>query len=292
MKNNSAFHRFAAVVLSSFALLSLGVGLAHAQKGGAPAGPPPTTSMHPTVNSKFDADKVLFDSNGKPISPNDAKADNCFLPPLNGLHIVTASAAELQIPAKSQHEYENGCSALRNKKIPEAENHLRKAVKDDAKFPSAWVVLGQVLEAEQKMDDARNACSQSVTANPSYVPAYLCLADISARSKNWDEVLKQSAHALELDPVTDAVAYSYNAAANFNLNNLTAAEKSALRAVEIDKSNNDPRVHFLLAQIYGAKGDGASEAAQLREYLKFATDPADVAMVKGYLAELDKQNGK
>jgi tetratricopeptide (TPR) repeat protein len=292
MKNNSAFHRFAAVVLSSFALLSLGVGLAHAQKGGAPAGPPPKNPMQPTVNSKFDADQVLFDSNGKPISPNDAKAANCFLPPLNGVHIVTASAAELQIPAKSQHEYEDGCTALRNKKIPEAENHLRKAVKEDAKFPSAWVVLGQVLEAEQKMDDARNACSQSITANPSYVPAYLCLADISARSKNWDEVLKQSAHALELDPVTDAVAYSYNAAANFNLNNLTAAEKSALKAVEIDKSNNDPRVHFLLAQIYGAKGDGASEAAQLREYLKFATDPADVAMVKGYLAELDKQNGK
>src|SRR5208282_2411016 len=114
----------------------------------------------------------------------------------------------------------------------------------------------------------------------------------SARSKNWDDVLKVSAHALEIDPTTDAVAYSYNAAANFNLNNLPAAEKSALRAVEIDTTNADPRVHFLLAQIYGAKGDGVSEAAQLREYLKFATDPADVAMVKGYLAELDKLNNK
>jgi hypothetical protein len=30
----------------------------------------------------------------------------------------------------------------------------------------------------------------------------------------------------------------------------------------------------------------------LREYLKFATDPADVAMVKGYLAELDKLSDK
>lgn len=290
MKSKSAFHTFATILWSSIAMMSLGVVAVHAQK--APAGPPPTTSMQPTVNSKFDADKVLFDSNGNPISPKDAKAANCFLPPLSGLHIVTASATDLQIPAKSQKEYEDGCAAVRNKKIAEAENHLRKAVKDYPQYPTAWVVLGQVLEAEQKTQEAHDACSQPVAANPSYVPAYLCLADISARSKNWDEVLKLSAHALEIDPSTDAVGYSYNALANLNLNNLPAAEKSALKAVEIDKANADPRVHFLLAQIYGAKGDGAAEAAQLREYLKFATDPADVAMVKGYLAELDKQNGK
>jgi hypothetical protein len=85
-----------------------------------------------------------------------------------------------------------------------------------------------------------------------------------------------------------AVAYDYHAAANFNLHNLPAAEKSALRAAEIDKSNTDPRVHFLLAQIYEAKGDRAGEAAQLREYLKYASDPKDVAMVKQFLSELDK----
>jgi hypothetical protein len=94
---------------------------------------------------------------------------------------------------------------------------------------------------------------------------------------------------LEIDPTTDAVAYGYNAAANFNLHKLAEAEKSALRAAEIDKSNTDPRVHFLLAQIYEGKGDRASEAAQLREYLKYASDPSDVAMVKTYLSELDKQ---
>jgi hypothetical protein len=49
---------------------------------------------------------------------------------------------------------------------------------------------------------------------------------------------------------------------------LTDVEKSALRALEIDKNNSEPRVHFVLAQIYEAKGDRADEAAQLREYLK------------------------
>lgn len=175
--------------------------------------------------------------------------------------------------------------------MADAEKHLRNAVKQWEKYPAAWVMLGQSFEAEQKMSEAREACSQPITGGsaPNYLPALLCLADISARQQHWDEVLKLSGRALEIDPTTDVVGYDYNAAANFNLHNLSLAEESALKAIQIDKSNSDPRVHFLLAQIYEAKGDRTKEANQLREYLKYDTDPSDVAMVKSYLADLDKK---
>ena len=65
----------------------------------------------------------------------------------------------------------------------------------------------------------------------------LCLADIAARKRAWDEVLKLSSRAVEIDPATNAVAYEYNAAANLRINKLGDAEKSALRALEIDKNN-------------------------------------------------------
>ena len=61
-----------------------------------------------------------------------------------------------------------------------------------------------------------------------------------------------------------------------------------MRALDIDKNNTEPRIHFVLAQIYAAKGDRANEAAQLREYLKFAGSPDDAAMVKQYLSELEE----
>lgn len=211
-----------------------------------------------------------------------ADADNCFLPPLNGLEMLNTGVAEFQIPAKSQHEFEEACASLRGKKVVDAEVHLRRALRQDAKFSAAWVLLGQVLEAEQRMDEARNVCTKPA----SYLPAYLCLADVSARAKNWDDVLRLSSLALEIDPSTAAPAYAYNAAANFNLHNLPAAEKSALRAIDIDTGNKDPRVHYLLAQIYEAEGDHTSQAAQLREYLKYVTDPNDVEMVKKVLATL------
>jgi hypothetical protein len=49
--------------------------------------------------------------------------------------------------------------------------------------------------------------------------------------------------------------------------------------VPFTRPQTDPHVHFLLAQIYEEKCDRAGEAAQLREYLKYASDPNDVAMV-------------
>ena len=60
----------------------------------------------------------------------------------------------------------------------------------------------------------------------------------------------------------------------------------------IDKDHREPRVHFVLAQIYEAMGDSANEATQLREYLKFASSPDDVAIVEQYLSKLGKQSGK
>lgn len=51
-------------------------------------------------------------------------------------------------------------------------------------------------------------------------------------------------------------------------------------------------MHFVLAQIYEAKGDSENENAHLREYLKYAESSDDVALVKQYLSGLEKQPGK
>jgi tetratricopeptide (TPR) repeat protein len=212
---------------------------------------------------------------------------SCLLPPLTLVRSPMVGTTHLQIPAKARKEYDDACAALKDKKTENAEKHLRKAAQEYPKYSAAWVTLGQVLAAQQHNDEARVACSQGSTADSNYVPAYLCLADIAVREKAWDEVLKLSSRALEIDPTTNAIAYEYNAAANLRINKLDEAEKSALRALDIDKNHREPRVHFVLAQIYEAKGDRANEAAQLREYLKFASNPDDVAMVRQYLSQLE-----
>ncbi len=154
------------------------------------------------------------------------------------------------------------------------------------------MTLGQVLAERQRTDEAQDACLQGSIADPSYVAAYLCLADLAAHAHAWDKVLRLSGRAIELDPTNNPVAYEYHAAANLNLHDLIAAEKSGLRAAGIDKDHHEPRVHFVLAQIYEAKGDPTNEAAQLREYLKYAKSPEDAAVVQHYLTKLEQSTGK
>jgi len=242
----------------------------------------------PSPSNLWDQNAVVQRGNNKLVSPLIAKDDNCFLPPLNALPSASVEIADLKVPSNAQKEHRDGCASLRSGNMVAAEVHLRKAVKRWPKYSAAWVVLGQLLEAQQKAEEAYGSCSQALATDPNYLPAYLCLADVSAHSESWDRVLQFSTRALEIDSTNDALAYDYHAAANFHLHRLPEAEKSALRAAEIDKSNADPRVHFLLAQIYEAKGDRESEASQLREYLKYASDPKDAAMVSRYLSELEK----
>jgi tetratricopeptide (TPR) repeat protein len=284
--------RFAVFLLvSAAAFLVLVPAQLLAQKppsGGHPstAPPPPPPPKLPT--DSFDQNQLLYGAKGSVASRQGPDDFACFLPPLNRVQVPTVPSANLQAPQKAKKEYSAACASLKDQKYDAAEDHLRKALKQESHFPAAWVTLGQLLAARQRSEEARAACSQALSADPGYLPPYLCLTDIAARSEAWDEALQLSGRALELEPAYDFIAYGYNAAAYLNLHKLPEAEKSALRALEIDKYNADPRVHFLLAQIYEAKKDLVNEAAQLREYLKFA-DSADASMVNQVLADLEKR---
>lgn len=212
----------------------------------------------------------------------------CFLPPLASVTPApTVAAEQLKIPAKAGKEYQEACSSLRNRKLPDAEKHLRIAVREYGKYSLAWVTLGQVLSAQKRLDEAKVACAQATIADPASAPAYLCLADFAARSLDWAEVLQLSERALGVGSNFAVIAHEYNAAANLNLHDLAAAEKSGLRAVEMDRDHREPRVHFVLAQVYEAKGDRENEAKQLREYLKYAGDTADLGIIKAALLQLE-----
>jgi tetratricopeptide (TPR) repeat protein len=296
MKKKSASRRFppsSANFLCTFVLMCLSTS-ALAQRKGAPAAPvlpaAPVVSAAPEP-STLEQTNVVYE-NGIPTSTASTSGDNCFLPPLNGLHLGTVGVADLKVPEKAQKEHQEGCVALKSRKIAEAEKHLQKAVKQYPKYSAAWVLLGQVLAAQQKAKEALDACNQPLSAGFNYLPAYLCLSDISTRLDNWKDALKFSTRALEIDPTTNAAAYAYNATANLNLRHLPEAEKSALKASEIAGNNADPRLHFLLAQIYGAEGNRSNEEAQLREYLKYATDPQDTAVVRQYLAKIEGQSNQ
>jgi tetratricopeptide (TPR) repeat protein len=240
--------------------------------------------FHNAVPSIPDDRVKLPDSVPPPTNtPGD---ESCFLSPLTGIHSPTAGVASLEVHGAARKDFQRGCSAASHNKLARAEEHLRKALDEDAQYPAAWVLLGQVLKAERKPDDARKACSQALIVDAGYAPADLCLADLYAIQQRWEEMLRFANSAVALGPANNPHAYFYVAGAYLALHRLAEAEKSALRAAELDKTNREPRTHFLLAQIYEAERKPDAEAAQLEEYLKSVSDPQEKVMVKKYLADL------
>jgi Tfp pilus assembly protein PilF len=229
-------------------------------------------------------DRVKLPDGPQPISTDSD--ESCFLAPLAGVRSPTTAVASLKVSAGARKDFLHACNAATHKNFAKAASELRKALHEDAQYPAAWVLLGQILKGQQKSDEARNACSQALSIDSNYLPADLCLADLSAVGQRWEQMLRFANAAVALDPVNDPHAYFYAAAAHLALHQLAEAEASALKALEVDKARREPRTHFLLAQIYESEGKADDEAAQLEEYLKSATDPGEVAMVKKYLADL------
>lgn len=216
-----------------------------------------------------------------------ARDESCFMWPLTGIRSPTTGVTSLEVSGEARKDFERACRAASRNELAKAGDHLRKALHKDAQYPAAWVLLGQVFKAQQKPEDAHEACSQALRVDPNYLPADLCLADLCAVEQRWEEMLRFANSAIALDPANDPRVYFYAGGGYLGLHRLPEAEKSALKAAEIDKAEREPRIHFLLAQIYEIERKPDAEAAQLQEYLKSVTDPQEVAMVKKYLAHLN-----
>jgi tetratricopeptide (TPR) repeat protein len=224
-----------------------------------------------------------FDRNYADAFPG---APACLHWPMNA--IVTSAAKEKndKIAKKARQEFDRGCAAAGKKSSDEALKHLDLAVKADPAYAEAWVVLGQTQKETGKLTDAEQSCTQSRQADPNYLPAYLCLADIAAHQQKWDQVADLTDHVIEAHPVKAPSAFYYNSLANFHLNQLDAAEKSGLVAGE---QGNDPlkaQVHLLLAKIDEAKGDRQSEEDHLHKFLKLAPHDPNAGAVRHVLDEI------
>lgn len=198
------------------------------------------------------------------------------------------SAGRLQVPPKARDEYSKACGDVRHKKLASAANHLHSAVGQYRPYADAWVLLGEVLESENHVDDALNACSQATYADSNYPPAYLCLADAAGQQGHWDQTLDMANHALAIES-QDVYGYFYAAVAQFHLNCLAEAENSALQTISVDHSHRITQVHVLLGQIYAGRNDLPDAAAELKVYLKLSPNAPDAKQVRSKLADLEGQ---
>jgi len=218
-----------------------------------------------------------------------ADEESCFPWKLAAVRSATVSVTRLKVPSNARIEYEKACEASNKNKFEEAGQHARSAIDKFQDYSAAWVMLGVILEEQHKAEEAREACSHAAAIDAAYSPAYLCAAEVSARNREWEQVLNAADLALGLKSEGDPYAYYYRAKAYLHMNNPVEAKKSALQAVEIDVNHSEPSFYLLLAQIYEREGDSANAIAQLQQFLKHPTDRQQEDAAKRFLAKLESQ---
>jgi len=218
------------------------------------------------------------------IPPDDEK---CLPWNLSAAQANPASVKSLKVPSKAKEEYAKACTASQKKNYEVSEQHLRRAIEKFNDYPAAWVMLGVVLDEQNKEPQARDACSHVTAIDAKYFPAYLCLAEFSARNQEWERLFDLSTTALSLHSESDGYSHYYLAMADFYLNHLADAKKNALEAAESDLNHNYLPLYFLLAQIDVAQGDKGAAAADLRIALKNHNDPKQEEVARKYLAKIE-----
>jgi tetratricopeptide (TPR) repeat protein len=200
------------------------------------------------------------------------------------------SVISLKAPDKARREFEKGREDFSNKKYENSEKHLAKAVELYPQYALAWELRGQEQERQKQDEEASKSYQTAINADPKFVPPYIRLALLEASKANWPEVARLTQRAIELDPVSYPDAHFLNGAAHFNLKHYPEAEKSAFKAVELDKEHRFPRSELLLGTILQVKGQNAAAADHLRTYLKLEPNSPEATRVQTFLAKLDQQN--
>lgn len=218
----------------------------------------------------------------------------------------TVDVRSYNAPNDARKAYAKGLDAEKNGKLANARESFEKAVQIYPRYTNAWFHLGSVLEKDNQKDAARTAYARATTIDTRFLPPYFSLAVMSAEEENWNEVLTFTEHIMSLDPLKQAgakeyvveldpmnfgEAYFYNALANFRLNKIDEAEKSAVKAeYHADPRGRFPQVHLLMAEIYYRKGSYATALSEMQSYLELVPQGKDNGQIRERLAKLEKLN--
>ena len=216
---------------------------------------------------------------------------------------ATLNAAPYQAPNDARRAYEKGLKAERKTDLAGARKYFETAVAIYPKYAVAWNQLGNVLQKQKQIEAARNAFTRATAIDNRFLSPYLALGSIAFQEGDWPALLALSNHILaldtlnqvnvtafivDLDPINYADAYFYNAAANFQLNKLEEAQKSALKAEHIAFPRRYPQVHLLLGEIFARKNDYATAIMELNTYLDLAPNASNADQVRLHLAKLQQ----
>jgi TolA-binding protein len=201
---------------------------------------------------------------------------------------LTISATSAMAPKEAQKAYQKGQQKATKGKWDEAQQLFTHAVEIYPRYAVAWFDLGRIQLRNNDTASARHSFEQSIAADPKYVNPYRGLAELDALQQNWPDLVTVTSQLLALNPVSFPDAWLRNAMGNFYLHKLADAEKSARQGMKVDDQHRVPKLEYLLGVILIQKHEYQEAASHIQNYLKVATQPADIEDAQKQLAEITR----
>ena len=239
----------------------------------APRIPNPTTARTPTnLMGRCEFRAVLA---GYQSSTVTLRADGgtwqidlgtIYLKRLGNAPGTTISVTSMNAPKDAMHHYEKAQKEM-EEKPDDALKSLNKAVEKYPQFAAAWNLMGDINRKENKIDSARESYTRAIQADPQFVSPSYSMAMMAMQDKKWEEAIKYSDDVIRLDGAAFPVAYFFNAAAKYNLQQYAPAEESGKKFKAMDTQHLHPDICLLLSYIYARKPDYKAAAQEIRDYL-------------------------
>jgi tetratricopeptide (TPR) repeat protein len=268
-----------------------GMGRADGKMGSGSRGGIGSLGGDPLAGCELRASVVGFRSDRISLSGHRAldssDVGTIFLHRLANVEGTSVSATALNAPKDAVKAYEKGVQSLHKMKLDDAAKELGKAVQIDPKYANAWLDLGRVQLLQKMPDAARESFKKATDADAKLVDPWVELGIMASESANWPDAAQYLGRALKLDPVDYPQLWYADAVAGYNLKNLDAAERSAREALKADPEHRNPKADQLLGNVLLQKRQYAEAAEELRAYLKFSPNAADLDQVKTQLAQID-----
>jgi tetratricopeptide (TPR) repeat protein len=201
---------------------------------------------------------------------------------------TTISMTSLNAPKDALKAYEKARELQKKEKTEEAERSFQKAVELYPRYATAWYQLG-LLQTRGHLDQAEVSFTKSIEADPKYINPYLSLALIYEQSKRWQKALELTETVIKLNPNDFPRAHFFKAAAQYNLQDTVAAEKTVRQAIDLDIRHEYPQAEKLLGMILAQRKDLTGGAEHLRRYLELMPGAEDAALVRREIANFEQQ---
>lgn len=206
---------------------------------------------------------------------------------LGGVEGATVSATTMAVPKNAREAFEKGRKEGNEKNFAEAVNELNKAVTIYPRYAVAWSLLGEIHRLQNQFEPARKEYAQALASDPKFVSPYFGLAAMAVVENKWTDAARLTDQLIQLNSFAYPMAYFFNAAANYNLGNLDAAEQSARKFQQADTAHARPDIATLLAGILTAKHQYAEAAQLYRDYLALKPDAPNAAALKNEAQRLE-----